>query len=518
MADATISWTKATSITSGNKYLITASSSSVEYYLASSAPVSGVGTRGTLTSLSTDSETNTYTFTASGSGYTIAGDAGTLYSSGSGKYLNSTTSGTSFNRVWTVAYANGFFTLLDATKNTYLELYNATDWRTYTSVTQAVSSITLYQATTVADVFSTNITLGNGISSSMAVGTSQTVTATLTPTNTTEIVNWSIQGSDSNIAKVAVSSFSGGVSTAVLTALSNGSFTLVATASKTTSLTVSSSSIEITGGTSGINPITLTSSSFGFTSSAYPADADYTVGNAVYFLSKVTEATTDYQTKYEIGSLLMHSGDGIIKTETAFANSISSVLVSEVSTTTSSVTIKGGSSIGATTSTATSTISGHISTFSFSSPVKYIVINSTATVYANSFTIQFDGGLETTDSLAAYINGLIPNRADNTSSCIGSTGNYVVSKTRFLAAPSSVQSDFQTSTDSMVVSARTRYVTWCTKAGDSNPYSSTIVSQSISNIGNINEDNSSTYASLALLAVGIIAIGSFFLLRKKHLI
>ncbi|OPZ36902.1 MAG: hypothetical protein BWY98_00304 [Tenericutes bacterium ADurb.BinA155] len=275
----------------------------------------------------------------------------------------------------------------------------------------------------------------------------------------------------------------------------------------------------MTGFTSSIAPLTLTSSNLGLGASYAESSGDKVVEGAAVCVENAMNISNDYSKSsvvqtYEKGGIQIQSATGFIYTKTKFAAKITKVLMSGVASTTA-ITVSGGATAKAVTTAATKTNNGFIYTYTFGTAVDYVTIAATSTGYCNSFTLEFVGGAETTASLAAYISGLIPDRADNTALCVGSTGNYVVAKTRFLAASAAVQSDFQTSTVAAVVTARNRYVQWCAVAGDKSPYGSTIVAQS-SSITEALNDNYGLIGIAVVSVLGLLTLAGVVVLKKKH--
>jgi hypothetical protein len=529
-ANATIAWTKLTGAlpTSGGHYLIVGSG----YYMVAKNAVTATGgyAAADFSNISTISENNTFTFTTSTNGYTIQDGSNYLYSTNTNNGLGSQTA----TYEWTVAETAtaGEYTIITVPtftiskvtgKTRQITQYGNSNFRVYDSSTDNAKTVNLYYATAVADVAATSISLG-AYSSTMTAGTSQQITATMLPATTTESVVWSI--SDSSIAEISDGGTAQGVSTATILPLSNGTATITATAYKTTSVTISTSTITVSGFSSSTAPLTLTSSNLELSTSYAASSGDKMVENAIICVENAMNASKDYtptsssvvigSTVYEAGAIQMQKATSFIYTKTKFAAKISKVLMSGVATG-SVIAVQGGATAKDVASTATQTVNGLIYTYAFATPVDYVTISagSTATGYANSFTLEFVGGAETTASLAAYISGLIPDRADNTALCVGTTGNYVVAKTRYLAATAAVRSDFQVSTDAAVVTARNRYVQWCAVAGDEDPYGSTIVAQS-SGIAETLNDNYGLIGLAIVGVFGILAMAGVVVLKKKH--
>jgi hypothetical protein len=504
--------TSLSSIATNTSYLITGTSSSVEYY-----PILNGGTAAIAAGNISAGLKSAVTSTTNLLKFSVQGD-GTYYLSDGSYYLgtNNTNNGlktstTAFK--WTIAYVSGSgFTFKESTNSRYVSLYSGSNWRCYTSA----NYVKIYSVAEAASVAPTSISFGS-YSTTMMAGTTQDITATMLPTNETESVVWTT--SNSNVLSLSDTGTTGGVSTATVTPIGNGTATITATAETTTSVTITTSTITVTGFSTDLAPRTVSATSLGL-STSYASSAGIKIVNGAAF--QVTDCMTissDYiksssVVNYQKDGIQMKTGTGAISNPSKFAASVTKVRVCAVGTT-STLTVKGGATAGATTSTAAVANDGRFFVYTFDTAVDYVVVGgSTSTVYINCITFEFTGGAISAASLADYIIGIQPERADDTALCLGSTGNYVNAKNRYIDAPVAVRQEFQDSTDATVVTARTRYVQWAAMYGDTTPFSLTYGTAAYNFVGN--PENSDT--TLVAVLVSFVVVGgfaAFMMIRRK---
>lgn len=351
--------------------------------------------------------------------------------------------------------------------------------------------------------------------SSINVGDVVQYSAQATKSGSATGVNQNVSWSSSDETKAVIDS-DGNV-----TALNNGSVTIKA-ASEDDSNVYDEKVVTISNGVSSLEPITITSSSFGMTTGTYANYAGFHLHKGIVFdINDVAQQTSDYTDKdtkeviaYEKGAFIMKKTTGTIKTYTENSANINRVVVSGISTTAPAITVCGGNVAGSETQTATLTNEGMMFYYSFETSVKYVTIKAGSNAaYINSFTFEFVGGADTASSLADFILGLIPNRDDVTGLCDGPTGNYQVAKARYVAASSTVRSDFETGTAENIVAARARYVQWAAVYGDSTPFADTISTQSALKI------TQETNLTLIITVISIVTVlslaGALFIIRKR---
>ena len=129
---------------------------------------------------------------------------------------------------------------------------------------------------------------------------------------------------------------------------------------------------------------------------------------------------------------------------------------------------------------------------------------------------EFVGGVETVDSLADFINGLIPVRGagnEEIGFCTTAAGSYISAKSRYVAASDAVKSAFETSDDATVAAARARYVIWAGNYGDSTPFSDDVTLSKVS-LGLTNE---TVLPMMIALFASSIAFCALIALKKKKL-
>jgi len=522
---AAVNFTEITStagIVSGNSYLITSNfngATGVEYYpvVTGGALAAGGVAAGLKTAV--DSTTKLLTFTGSTSAYAISDGTNFLKAS----TANNGISMGSVTENWALAYVTGKgFTLLSATTR-YLTLYSNSNWRCYGPLNDYGATqngyLHIYSVALAAAIPPTSIAF-DSYGTTLTSGNTMNLCARMSPSTTNETVVWS--SNPTGIVVITTNGTTGGVDTATLTPINNGTVVVTATASTTTSINVSTDTITVSGFSTDIAPKTYSTAVLGITESAYPSSTVYANADGVSIAYEKVLKASDYvvksssvviSTTYESGALQMQSSLGYIYNATKYSAKVQDILVSCISSSAPAITIAGGASSKVVDVSATGEVlNGLIRKYTFASPVDFFTIHATGTAYFNSFTVEMVGGLETTASLAGYINGLIPNRADATGLCQGTSGNYVVSKTRFLAASSEVQADFQTSSVEAVVAARARFVQWCSVVGDGDPFGSTIVSPEINLV--LSDSTGLETATLCIVLFSL-AIGGLALLRRK---
>ena len=192
------------------KFLITTTFNGATYYLPATTTSSAPAAK-KFTSVSEIPESHLWTVTANGSNYYIQNSEG--------KYLY-TTSNNNGVRVGTTKnawkYDSSNNSLQDTNTSRFLGIYNAQDWRCYTSVTasnykESSTSFKFYKINEAAPL----VTI-SGNTNDLLVGTTTTLTAELS--NISGTVNWS--SSNSDVATVA---------NGVVTAKSMGKVTISAT-------------------------------------------------------------------------------------------------------------------------------------------------------------------------------------------------------------------------------------------------------------------------------------------------
>ena len=329
-------------------------------------------------------------------------------------------------------------------------------------------------------------------------------------TNVGQGVTWS--SSNEEIVKVS--------STGKVIGINNGNANVIATSELDNTIS-GYLAVTVSGAASDASPKTFSAQALGFNTNSYAAWNGLHVANGfVIETNQVAQQQSDYIKDgvvqvYEKYGFIFQKTNGWIKTATVQEQNINKVIISGVSTTAPTLDVKGGATYGATTSTAEISSNGMIHTYTFSSPVKYVTISEkgTAAAYINSFTLEFVGGADTASSLADFILGLVPNRDDVTGLCEGATGNYQVAKARYVAATSTVRSDFETGTAENIVSARTRYLQWAAVYGDSTPFADTISTQSVLKI--TQETNLTLIITVISIVMVLSLAGTFFIVRKR---
>jgi hypothetical protein len=396
-----------------------------------------------------------------------------------------------------------------------MSVYIQNSYNNATSYTQLrpVGLVVNYTST-IETATPTSISFGS-YATAMTAGTNQSITATMLPNNVIENVVWSV--SDSSVASISDAGTASGVSTATIVPLNNGTFTVTAHAETTTSVTITSSTITVTGFNTEIAPKTLTSTNLGL-GNGYTSNI-VTVGGIAYKTVDLMMTSSDYSKSssvvtYEKGGIQLKSGTGAISNESKFGATVTKVRVCSVSTT-STLTVKGGATAGATTSTATVANDGRFFVYTFATAVDYVVIGGqTSNTYINCVTFEFTGGAISAASLADYIIGIQPDRSDDTALCLGSTGNYVNAKARYIDAPVDVRQTFQDSTDATIVSARTRYTEWAAVYGDTTPFALTYGTAAHDFVADVNNSDT-TFVAIIVSFVVVGGFAAFMMIRRK---
>ena len=352
---------------------------------------------------------------------------------------------------------------------------------------------------------------------SMSVGGVQSFTATClnegSSTGVDQTVTWSV--SDETVLSVS--------STGVVTALSAGEANVIATAANNVA---GSLKVTVSASSNSLAPKTFSPSTLGMSGTAYAANNGFHgYRDFVVQSNAVAVASSDYVKDnvvlaYQKDGFIFQKSNGVIKTKTLLSAKINAVSISGSSTTAPAVTIKGGNALDGTDVSSNDAVStGMIHRYVFSTPVNYVTIsiNSTASgaIYFNSFTLEFVGGSETADSLADYILGLIPDRTDETGLCKGESGNYMTAKGRLAAADPAVISEFETSEDATIVSARARYEAWARAYGDATPYSKEVTPMARYNEVLSTDNNSTMIIVITIAAVSALAFTTLLVFKKK---
>jgi len=145
--------------------------------------------------------------------------------------------------------------------------------------------------------------------------------------------------------------------------------------------------------------------------------------------------------------------------------------------------------------------------FDMAKPTKNFWFDSATVTYTTS-----DTSSETAAGLSAWINN--QGAGDKTGTSSNCLKNYQFAKTAVLAFSATELDAFENGTDATIVTARTRYVNWCTANGDASPWSGAIVGGSASLIKSNTTDNG-TIVYVVLGAIAAAAFGGYFFLRKK---
>ncbi len=418
---------------------------------------------------------------------------------------NYTASNDTNNKVWTVTC-----NISGGTSVMYAQNYDNNDSTSSTQL-RPTSIYVSYIVGTEAKQADTVTITGE---SALNVGASSSYTAVCTNSGSSTDVDQTVTWSVSDPSVLAIDA-NGGV-----TALNDGTANVIATSSNNIQGVLA---VTVSNGSTSIAPKTFSTSTLSMSGAEYASNNGYHVyRNFVIETYQVAVNGSDYtpsggSTVYEKHAFIMQKTNGYMRTKTLMSAKITAVSISGVSDTAPAITVYGGDTLDSIDVESTLSSSGHIFTYSFSSAVNYITIKAGSSAsYFNSFTLEYVGGVETVDSLSDYILGLIPDRSDDTSSCKGETGNYVIAKNRYAACSDEVRAEFQTSEDTTVVSARARFEAWAVAYGDSTPFEQTITASSMfSSSLYASDDNNTMLIIVAIAATSAIAFSALLILKKK---
>ncbi len=252
-----------------------------------------------------------------------------------------------------------------------------------------------------------------------------------------------------------------------------------------------------------MSPKTITAEDLGLaddsssSSSAMVGSVSYAYQNALMVTSDEISGSS---VSYLKGAIKLANGS--IANATPLAWKIAKVLISAPSNSLS-LDVYGGEAPNPSTDAASASADGLIFSFAFSEPVPYVRMVSADAAAFYSFTLELQNGLETAASLAAYINGLIPDRGDDTGFC---HFNYAIAKNRLLNGGTEALSEFETSEEASIAKARQRYLRWCDQAGDGTPYAGAVLDAAAKTLPN---QAAKSVQVFFLALVGLAALTAF---------
>jgi len=387
---------------------------------------------------------------------------------------------------------------LTGTTNQYYRLVIEKIGSSSTNSGTIISHIKFYK--TVETVDPTGITVTG--TSAMTVGESQTLTATVAPTTATDkTVTWS--SSNESIATVTAA---GGV-----TAINNG--TAVITATSNAVSTVSGTfSITVTGAPSSTARYIVNGITSGLPTS-YPSGTNYTSQGVVFYAANAMYSSSYYQLQLKRDTAACYYN------VTAMGADITTLTIniSNYASAATDFVVSAGSAANPST-TLTATVTNFAYKYTPAAGSRYFKIAGSAngTTYINSIVVDF-GAAETAATAAAYVIGIAPDVDIAKDYCIGTGGNYSLAKTIVSSLSATELTTFQDSTDATIVSARTRYVYWAGRYGDTTPYAATYGTAAIKiGFGTNGEDSTSTIIVLATMAIVLAGGAYLYIRRRKH--
>lgn len=356
------------------------------------------------------------------------------------------------------------------------------------------SHVVFYNTTETTAV--TGVTISG--TATVNVGATTQLTATIAPANASnKNVTWASR--DETIATVNSDGLVTGINNGVVeisATTEDGSFvdTLDVTVSGAPSTTAR---YIVNGLTSGLP-------------SSYPSGADYISQGVVFNATKTMYSSSYYQ-------IQLQTTNGLYYNKTAMGANIVSITVN-ISNYTSAATdfsVFTGTAANPSGTALTATVTNLSYKYTAGTGCKYFAISgsTTKTTYINSIVVDF-GASETAATAAAYVLGISPDiSTSNKGYCLGTGGMYELAKSMVTSLDATELASFQSSTDTTIVSARTRYEYWAGRYGDSTPYATTYGSSAV--INPLSTSNTAILAVIVVSFTALLATGAYFLLKKK---
>jgi uncharacterized protein YjdB len=385
---------------------------------------------------------------------------------------------------------------LTGTANQYYRLVIEKTATSSTNSGTILSHIKFYK--TVETVDPTGITVTG--TSTMTVGGTQTLDATVAPTTATDkTVTWS--SSNESVATVSAAG--------VVTAINNGTVVITAT-SNAVNTVKGTLTITVSGAPSSTARYIVNGVTSGLPTS-YPSGANYTSQGVVFYAANAMYSSSYYQIQ------LKKDAAACYYNVTAMGADITALTIniSNYASAATDFVVSAGSAANPST-TLTATVTNLAYKYTPAAGARYFKIagSSTGTTYINSIIVDF-GATETAATAAAYVLGIAPDVDSAKDYCIGVGGNYSLAKAIISSLSAAELTTFQDSTDATIVSARTRYVYWAGRYGDTTPYAATYGTAAIKiGFGANGEDSTSTIIVLASMAI-VLAGGAYLYIRRR---
>ena len=363
-------------------------------------------------------------------------------------------------------------------------------------------------------------------SSNVATSYTDSVTFTvLTPSITVNAITaavgigGTILYTPTNISSSAIYSFSSDT-TSVLTVDSTGAYTALAIGSSVVTVTAT------------VNGTVVASNSATVTVIELPTKATFTGAtlNLPSAISGTASSSTDSSSGYafsctwlknDSGSIhFSPSNAGYLYNTTAWNGTISRIvftLNTSNAIATTNFTVTAGTAANPTsTGTVVSNSANTLHYFDVSAiGGTYFKVANNGSTDLKIKTLLVETASDEVSDFVSYVAG--KSTGDATTGVTDATtcaANYKAAKQMILYMSAAAITDFKASTDTDTVTARTRYVNWCTANGDASPWSGTIVGGSANLIKSNSTDNG-TIVYVVLGAIAVAAFGGYLFLRKK---
>jgi len=400
---------------------------------------------------------------------------------------------------WSSA-STGVITITDAATGAYSAVAAGTSVITVTATYNtetATANVTL-------TVIEPTLTLGNLFSGTFYTTVGDTGTMSITATNFSGTPTYAWTSSDASVFKFT------DAATGAYSGVALGTTTISVTATYGTDTATATANISVI---SLAKNVTFLSGNMNLPSAVSATDASCK-GSDCYVL-------TANQVKNDSGYIhFSPSNAGYLYNTTEWAGTISRIILrfgSSNAIANSKFAVTAGTA--ANPSTGATIVSNSDNTYHYcdvsAAAGTYFKIANNGTDDLKIYSMQVETASDEISEFVTYIAG--KSTGDATTGVTDATtcaANYKAAKQMILYMSAAAITDFKASTDTDTVTARTRYVNWCTANGDASPWSGTIVGGSANLIKSNSTDNG-TIVYVVLGAIAVAAFGGYLFLRKK---